>query len=211
MKRRYSSYSFSTSALDGGEWSASRPCRALPPGKRPPVPTVQETGWTPEPVWTQRLEEKSFRLCLGSNLDHPLVQPVVRHYTGWATWLTHCLFRITINSEFLFSEIFRRPILVNTGLEDNGWVQSSSKYLPPSSHQLWDPSSFCNGFQGPFLRKLSGQSVEMSTRIWYRATRLLNLGNHFQGPLILIILLPRVTCTSVPFSFPRRQRLITVI
>jgi hypothetical protein len=29
--RRYSSYSFLTSALDGGEWSASRPGRALPP------------------------------------------------------------------------------------------------------------------------------------------------------------------------------------
>jgi hypothetical protein len=24
------------------------------------VPTVQEAGWAPEPVWTQRLEEKSF-------------------------------------------------------------------------------------------------------------------------------------------------------
>jgi hypothetical protein len=34
---------------------ASRPDRALPP-----VPIVQEAGWDPEPVWTQRLEEKSF-------------------------------------------------------------------------------------------------------------------------------------------------------
>jgi hypothetical protein len=59
-ERRYSSYSFSTSALDGGEWSASRPGRALPPGKGPPVPIVQEAGWASEPVWTQRLEEKSF-------------------------------------------------------------------------------------------------------------------------------------------------------
>jgi hypothetical protein len=33
---------------------------ALPPGKGPPVPTVQEAGWAPEPVWTQRIEEKSF-------------------------------------------------------------------------------------------------------------------------------------------------------
>jgi hypothetical protein len=33
-QRRYSSYSFSNSALDGGEWSASRPGRALAPGKR---------------------------------------------------------------------------------------------------------------------------------------------------------------------------------
>jgi hypothetical protein len=38
-ERRYSSYSYLTSALDGGEWSASRPGRALPPGKGPPVPT----------------------------------------------------------------------------------------------------------------------------------------------------------------------------
>jgi hypothetical protein len=32
-ERRYSSYSFTTSALDGGEWSASRPGSALPLGK----------------------------------------------------------------------------------------------------------------------------------------------------------------------------------
>jgi hypothetical protein len=38
--RRYSSYCFLSSALEGGEWSASRPGRALPPGKEPPVPTV---------------------------------------------------------------------------------------------------------------------------------------------------------------------------
>jgi hypothetical protein len=56
----YSSYSFTTSALDEGGWSALRPGRALPPGKGPPVPIVQEAGWAPEPVWTQRLEEKSF-------------------------------------------------------------------------------------------------------------------------------------------------------
>jgi hypothetical protein len=49
----------STSALDGGEWSAARLGRALPPKKGPPVPIVQEAGWAPEPVWTQRLEEKS--------------------------------------------------------------------------------------------------------------------------------------------------------
>jgi hypothetical protein len=59
-ERRYSSYSFLTSALDGSELSASRPGRALPRGKDPPVPIVQEAGWASEPVWTQRLEEKSF-------------------------------------------------------------------------------------------------------------------------------------------------------
>jgi hypothetical protein len=44
-ERMYSSYSFITSALAGREWSALRPGRALPPGKGPPVPTVQETEW----------------------------------------------------------------------------------------------------------------------------------------------------------------------
>jgi hypothetical protein len=56
-ERRCRSYSFSTSALDGGEWSASRPDRALAPEKGPPVPIVQEAGWAPQPAWTQRLQE----------------------------------------------------------------------------------------------------------------------------------------------------------
>jgi hypothetical protein len=87
--RKYSSCSFSTLALDGGEWSASRLARALAQGKGPPVPTVQEARWAPEPVWTQRLEEQSFRLCRGSNLDRPVVQLVARHYTDWATRITY--------------------------------------------------------------------------------------------------------------------------
>jgi hypothetical protein len=85
LGKRYSSYSLSTSALDGGEWSASRPSRPLAPGKVPPVPIVQEAEWAPELVWTQRLEKKSFCLCRGSNLDRPVVQSVTRHYTDWTT------------------------------------------------------------------------------------------------------------------------------
>jgi hypothetical protein len=80
----YSSCSFLTSALDWGEWSASRPGRALPPGKGPPVPIVQEAGWASEPVWTQRLEEKSFTPARDRT---PIAQSVVRHYTDWATRL----------------------------------------------------------------------------------------------------------------------------
>jgi hypothetical protein len=67
--------------IDGREWSASRLVRALVPGEEPSVPTMQEAVWAPEPVWTQRLEEKSFRLCRGSNINRPVVQPVARHCT----------------------------------------------------------------------------------------------------------------------------------
>jgi hypothetical protein len=35
---------FHLTSLDGGEWSASRPDRALAPGKGPPVPIVQKAG-----------------------------------------------------------------------------------------------------------------------------------------------------------------------
>jgi hypothetical protein len=80
--RRYSSHTFLTSALEGGEWSASRPGRALPPGKEPPVPIVQEAGLAPGPVWTQRLEEKSSASVGDQTLA---IQSVVRHCTDWAT------------------------------------------------------------------------------------------------------------------------------
>jgi hypothetical protein len=43
-ERKYSSYSFLTSALEGGEWSASRPRSALPPEKEPPG-THCTGGW----------------------------------------------------------------------------------------------------------------------------------------------------------------------
>ena len=42
-----------TAALEGGEWSAARPGRTLPPGKTP-VPILEEAGWAPGAVWTGR-------------------------------------------------------------------------------------------------------------------------------------------------------------
>jgi hypothetical protein len=48
----YSSYLFTTTALDGGQRSVSRPDRALPPGKGSPVPIRHLAGLAPEPVWT---------------------------------------------------------------------------------------------------------------------------------------------------------------
>jgi hypothetical protein len=44
-------HAFLTSALVGGEWSASRPGRFIPE-KEPRAPIGKEAGWTPELVWT---------------------------------------------------------------------------------------------------------------------------------------------------------------
>jgi hypothetical protein len=88
-ERRYSSYSFLISALDGGEWSASLPGRSLAPGKGLQYPLYRTLGGPQSrPVWRQRLEEIFFRHCRGSNLDRPVVQPVAWHYNDWATQLT---------------------------------------------------------------------------------------------------------------------------
>jgi hypothetical protein len=59
-ERRCSSCSFTTSAIDGVSGQHHAPGALYPRGKDPPVPIVQEAGWAPEPVWKQRLEEKSF-------------------------------------------------------------------------------------------------------------------------------------------------------
>jgi hypothetical protein len=85
----YTSYSFSTSALEGGDWSASRPGRALPPGKEPQVPTVQEAGWAPEPVWTQRGEEKS-SACRGSNPGRAIRSQAL-YWLSYTCWQMHIL------------------------------------------------------------------------------------------------------------------------
>jgi len=77
-ERGYSSYSFSTLALDGGEWSASHPGCTLPLGKEPQYPLDGKLGWTQSWSWTQRLEEKSFASAGDQTL---VIQPVVRHYT----------------------------------------------------------------------------------------------------------------------------------
>jgi hypothetical protein len=65
-ERRHSSYSFLTSALDRGEWSASRPGRALPLGKEPPVPIVHEAGLD------AKARGKILCLCWGSNPGRPV-------------------------------------------------------------------------------------------------------------------------------------------
>jgi hypothetical protein len=71
-ERRYSSYSFSTSALGGGEWSASRPGRAFTPGERTPG-THWTGGWVGLRAGLDAEDRgKILCPCRGSNPDRPV-------------------------------------------------------------------------------------------------------------------------------------------
>jgi hypothetical protein len=112
--RRYSSYSFLSSALDGGERSASRPGRALPPGKGLPVPTLQEAGWAPEPVWTQRLEKES-SAPVGDRT--PVFQSVVKLSSNWTITAPKWMYTSRSQSQpikqLIFSHLVYRSQILN--------------------------------------------------------------------------------------------------
>jgi hypothetical protein len=78
----YSIYSFLTSALDGGEWSASPP---LPPALYPRIkdPRYALDRRLGRPRAGPDTEARGKISCLfrGSNLDRPVVQSVATHYT----------------------------------------------------------------------------------------------------------------------------------
>jgi hypothetical protein len=78
------SYSSTISALDWGEWSASRPGRAFTPGVRTPG-THWTGGWVgPKTGLDTEARGKILCPCRGSNPDRPVVQSVARHYTTLA-------------------------------------------------------------------------------------------------------------------------------
>jgi hypothetical protein len=81
-ERRYSSYSNLTSALDGVSGQGHAPATLYPWGKRPRYPLDRRLGWAPEPVWMQRLEEKSSASVRDRTL---VIQSVVSHFSDWAT------------------------------------------------------------------------------------------------------------------------------
>jgi hypothetical protein len=69
-ERRYSSYSFSTSALDRVEWSTSRPGRVLPPWER--TPGTHCTGrWVGPSLDTESTSEKSVNIYQSTRRSIP--------------------------------------------------------------------------------------------------------------------------------------------
>jgi hypothetical protein len=72
---------FLTSALDGGEWSASLPGRFIP-GKTPRTHCIGGCV-DPKPVWTTWRKENSWTYR-DSNSEISVVQPLPGRYTDYA-------------------------------------------------------------------------------------------------------------------------------
>jgi hypothetical protein len=79
-------HAFLTSALDGSEWSASRPDRFTP---RKRVPGTHWTGgWVgPRAVLDAVMKKKILSPRRVSNPRTPIVQPAAQRYTTALTWL----------------------------------------------------------------------------------------------------------------------------
>ena len=117
-------YSFMTAALEGGEWSAARPGRNLPPAKTR-YPFYRRLGG---PQGRSGRAEKPVPTRIRSRT----VQPVVSRYTDWATGptlkprkLKETVFMSLCNVPRHLS-FWRRPFLVVTN-----W---SGKWLK----QIWE-------------------------------------------------------------------------
>jgi hypothetical protein len=124
-ERRYSSYSFTTLALDGGEWSASRPGSVLPPRKDP---GTHRTGGCVGPRAGLDTEARGKILCLCrvSNLDSPVIQSIARHYTAWAT-------RFLLNRWYLPKSLqgvtTRRPTPIRADIRNLGRAEQFPSHI----------------------------------------------------------------------------------
>jgi hypothetical protein len=159
-----------TSALDGGEWWASRPGRALPPGKGPTVPIVQEAGWASGPVWTQRLEGKS----LASAEDRTWI---VLSVTWHPLVLMYDNFVLKYQSEAWvldFRSTDRRRVPVGAGVAQCSiWLQTGRQGFDPRQRifplasvfrqALVAPSLLSNGYGGPLPGVKRGRRVTLTT------------------------------------------------
>jgi hypothetical protein len=119
---------FMTSAVVGGEWSASRP-----PGKEPPVLIGYEIVWTPKPVWTTWRRENSWHYQ-DSNSDPSVVQPVAQSLYAWAIPDLGSMLVIKENSREDYTCVSDFIHCINTAIPSSGTneVDHVTEYIATS-------------------------------------------------------------------------------
>jgi hypothetical protein len=168
---KYSSYSLLTSALDWGEWSASRPGRALPPVNDSRYPL--DSGWASELVWTQKLEKKSFASAGDRTSD---VKSIVRHYTDWVApgptdWIRrYCLDDLRLQRAKVNSK-WKPQQGKKQGSGWYSWWREQRLHRPTSSHRsprrsIWQ-SHYCSYLRFFYIYGLDEVNLKTIYNIQY--------------------------------------------
>jgi hypothetical protein len=101
----YSSTHYLISALDGGEWSASRPGRFIPRERAPGTHWIG--GWVGPRAVPDAVEKRKIpRRRREPDPRTPMVQPVAQRYTDWPTtacFRVHVIF-VLANASYLHPE-----------------------------------------------------------------------------------------------------------
>jgi hypothetical protein len=126
---------FLTSALAGGEWSASRPGRFTPGERAPCIHWIE--GWVDPRVGLDDVEKRKFLTLPGLELDLLVVQPVPSRYTDYAIPVNFNYNRISKNVTNFDFRIF--SFNIRTYFCD---VRNISQCLPNVFTCLWSKSQF---------------------------------------------------------------------
>jgi hypothetical protein len=104
---QHSCYSFLTSALDRGEWSASRPGRAFPPGNPPPPGTHWIGGWV---GLTAGLDTEAPCYSLSPDILNILFSDTLNLCCSHKCYITfrNCIWPKTTGIMFRYSCVFRQ-------------------------------------------------------------------------------------------------------
>ena len=123
-----------TAALEGGEWSAARPGRTLPPGKTQYLLYRRLGG--PHGLSGQA------EYLVPTGIRSRAVQPVVSRYTDWATRHTHTHIRIYIPPAFKNRtdayHMLIRSIKYFLDDADGSWVRALCWEVSTALEGIWN-------------------------------------------------------------------------
>jgi hypothetical protein len=83
------------------------PAALYPRGKEPRLPNIQEAGWAPEPVWTQRLQEMFYGTKM--KLDADPAQCNYLNFIELNSSERECSVRLT--PEFAVYSLTQQPLI----------------------------------------------------------------------------------------------------
>jgi len=100
-------------------WMVSTTPRRFTP-RKDTVPTIQEAGWAPGPVWTVA------KNLVPTGLDPRTVQPGASRYTDWAIQALWNYIYIYVHIYLIFtSDLYIYICAVESGYNDNGLTDTS--------------------------------------------------------------------------------------